>query len=296
MRRAWPDHRLLLAAGAAIGGWLRALGLVDQVLPTSGLSPLAWPPPGPQAGGHIAVNLHGSGPQSHRLLSDTGPERLVAFRQPSAGFEDGPSWDETEHEVDRWCRLVGDAGGTCRREDLYLTPADARSAEILLHPGAAAAARRWPADRWARLAAGLLAAGQHVALTGGPAEIRLCERIVDAAAQAEPGADPPVSTAGRLELPELADRVGRARLIVSGDTGVAHLATAYRTPSVLLFGPTSPERWGPVVDPQLHTVLWHGALDRPGDPHGAVVDPALAAIEVAEVLVAVGTALGRGDP
>ena len=93
-----------------------------------------------------------------------------------------------------------------------------------------------------------------------------------------------------LGLPDLANRVGRAKLLVSGDTGVAHLATAYRTPSVLLFGPTPPHRCGPCVDPRLHTVLWHGADDRPGNPHGALVDPALAAIEVSEVMAAIAAA------
>ena len=88
------------------------------------------------------------------------------------------------------------------------------------------------------------------------------------------------SLAGTLDLPGLADVVGRARLLVCGDTGVAHLATALGTPSVLLFGPVSPARWGPAVDPHLHTVLWHG--DGAGDPHGPEVDPALAAVTALE--------------
>lgn len=290
VRRAWPDRRLMLAGERRIGGWLRDLGLVDEVLPSADLNPLDWPPPGLSGGaGHIAVNLHGSGPQSHRILSATTPAGLVAFRQPIAGFHAGPSWRADEHEVDRWCRLVGDAGGPCGRADLYLQSPGPRSPEILLHPGAAAAARRWPADRWARLANHLLAAGHPVTLTGGPAETDVCAGIVGAATREGRS---PVTTAGRLELPALAGRVATARLVVSGDTGVAHLATAYRTPSVLLFGPTSPRRWGPVLDPHLHTVLWRGADDRPGDPHGTVIDPALAAITVDDVLIAVGAALG----
>ncbi len=54
---------------------------------------------------------------------------------------------------------------------------------------------------------------------------------------------------GRLGLGGLAGRVASARLLVCGDTGVAHLATACGTPSVLLFGPTDPRagarRWIP---------------------------------------------------
>lgn len=290
LRRAWPDRALLLAAGHRIGSWLRDLGLVDEVLPTTELNPLAWPAPGLTGDtGHVAVNLHGSGPQSHLVLSATTPGRLIAFRQPTAGYHAGPRWRADEHEVDRWCRLVGDAGGPCGRQDLFLAAAGSPSTEILLHPGAAAAARRWPPERWSAVAANLLVAGHRVTLTGGPSETGLCAEIVETARHLS--GRRPQTTAGRLDLPALAARVSTARLVVCGDTGVAHLATAYRVPSVVLFGPTAPSRWGPAVDPHLHRVLWHGSDDRPGEPNGAVLDPALAAIDVDEVLIAVESML-----
>lgn len=289
VRRRWPDRWLLLAGDDRIGSWLRDLGLVDEVLPARPLDTLGWPPPAVLGStGHIAVNLHGRGPQSHRLLAATGPELLVAYRQATAGHLDGPAWRSDEHEVDRWCRLVGD----CDRDDLRLPWSGERSAEVLLHPGAAAEARRWPPDRWAALAAGLIRAGHRVALTGGPGERRLCAGIAAATADLASGAAPE-SLAGRLTLPELAARVAAARLLVCGDTGVAHLATAYRTRSVVLFGPVSPRRWGPAVDADRHTVLWAGAGRRPGDPHGHRLDPALARITVDQVATAARNALAR---
>jgi ADP-heptose:LPS heptosyltransferase len=83
--------------------------------------------------------------------------------------------------------------------------------------------------------------------------------------------------------------VAAARVVVSGDTGVAHLATAYRRPSVVLFGPVSPALWGPPprVGPgggPLHAVLWHG--DGTGDPWATELDPALARVTVDEVVQA----------
>jgi ADP-heptose:LPS heptosyltransferase len=276
VRRAWPDRRLLLAAPAGIGSWLVDLGVIDAVLPTEGLRPdwldraPGWP------GGHLAVNLHGRGPRSHRLLQRTRPEQLVAFGCPQAGHV-GPPWRADEHEVRRWCRLVRQAGGGCGPEDLRLAaagPVGGRSGHVVLHPGAAAQARRWPVDRWGEVARRFVATGRTVLLTGSAAEEDLCARVVASA----PGAR---SLAGELELAELAELVGAARLLVCGDTGVAHLGTALGTPSVLLFGPTPPHWWGPLLDPERHTVLWHGQGS--GDPHADRVDPALEAIGVDEV-------------
>jgi ADP-heptose:LPS heptosyltransferase len=73
--------------------------------------------------------------------------------------------------------------------------------------------------------------------------------------------------------------------VAVGDTGVAHLATALGTPSVVLFGPTSPALWGPPPGRRRHRALWAG---RSGDPHGGTVDPGLLAISVRDVLEALG--------
>jgi ADP-heptose:LPS heptosyltransferase len=85
-------------------------------------------------------------------------------------------------------------------------------------------------------------------------------------------------------LAELAGVVAHARLVVSGDTGIAHLATAYGTPSVVLFGPVPPSRWGPPAGRAYHRPIWHGTHAERGDSPGPDVHPALLAIGVQEVL------------
>ncbi|HSX97856.1 MAG TPA: glycosyltransferase family 9 protein, partial [Streptomyces sp.] len=79
--------------------------------------------------------------------------------------------------------------------------------------------------------------------------------------------------------------VAAARAVVSGDTGIAHLAVAHATPSVTLFGPVPPSRWGPPAHPR-HQVLWHTGPD--GDPHGRRTDPVLLRIRPEDVLDALG--------
>ena len=282
-----PGHELVLAAPGALAPLVELTGAVDRLLPASGIEPLRWAGPPPA----LAVNLHGRGPQSHRALQALSPAELVAFGCPAAGH-DGPRWDAGEHEVRRWCRLVEESTGhVTRPEDLRLDPPSPQhvdEATVVVHPGAAYPSRRWPADRFAEVAAWATAQGYRVVVTGGESERALAE---DVAVRA--GLRPGSVLAGRTDLVELASIVAAATLLVCGDTGVAHLASAFGTPSVLLFGPTSPARWGPPADGP-HVVLWHG--DGTGDPWGQHVDPALLRIQPDQVVAAARRLTSRAAP
>jgi ADP-heptose:LPS heptosyltransferase len=100
-----------------------------------------------------------------------------------------------------------------------------------------------------------------------------------------------VNPAGPTDLLHLAALVAAAERVVCGDTGVAHLATASGTPSVVLFGPTSPDGWGPPPGRTIHRVLWAG---RQGDPHAAEPDPGLLRIGVDVVVEALAALPARG--
>lgn len=287
LRRAWPQSRLVLAAPAALGGWLRSLGVVDDVVEVHGLDDTAGLA---RAGApEVAVNLHGRGPASHRLVERLRPGRVVGFACPELGFDDGPVWDEAEHEVDRWIRLSQWVGGTAAASDLRLPSPGERRDHVVVHPGAASGSRRWPVQRWGEVAARLASEGHQVVVTGTAGEAALCAAVAAAA----PGAD---DRCGRLDLAGLGHLVGTASVLLSGDTGVAHVATAFGTPSVTLFGPVAPDLWGPRTDLHLHRPLWHGTGPqlRPGDAHGTAPDPRLLAIEVPEVLDAAHEALTAG--
>jgi ADP-heptose:LPS heptosyltransferase len=158
----------------------------------------------------------------------------------------------------------------------------------LVHPGAAFPGRRWPAERFAAVARHLADAGEDVRITGGPAEVELARAVAGQAGLGEEAV-----LAGRTSTLELAALVAAARVVVSGDTGTAHLASAYRRPSVVLFGPVSPALWGPPPREQ-HVVVWHGEVHGgTGDPWGTELDPALARTTVEEVTAALD-ALLRG--
>jgi ADP-heptose:LPS heptosyltransferase len=274
LRSAYPDAVLTLAAPAYLQPLIGLTGALDRLHPTDGLGRLGRVDPRPD----LAVNLHGSGPDSIDDLVASGARRLITHSHPLRRGVGGPDWTDDLHEVRRWCRLLGSHGIRADPRDLGLSVPDVPplvADAVVLHPGAAAPGRRWPAERFGAVARRMAADGQQVLVTGTSDEASAAAIVVDTG-----GLPPKSNLCGELNIGELAALVANGRLVICGDTGVAHLASAYGTPSVLLFGPTPPSQWGPPADGP-HTVLWHGSS---GDPHGDQPDPGLLRIGVEDVM------------
>ncbi|WP_051927017.1 glycosyltransferase family 9 protein [Streptomyces durhamensis] len=283
VRRAFARDRVVLALPPSLREAALATGAVDSVLPAEApgravpsLGRWTGPPP------DIAIDLHGNGPESRDALAALAPRRLLAHAAaPEPGLGRPPVWRPDEHERERWCRFLGAYGIAADPGDVRLprpvTPSPAPGA-VVVHPGAESAARRWPAERYAVVVRRLRALGRRVVLTGGPGEDTLVTDIAERA-----GLPARHLLRGGLPFDALSALVAHAPLVVSGDTGLAHLAVAHGTPSVTLFGPVSPRLWGP---PRLarHLALWHPGP--PGDPHGDVPDPQLLQIGADEVTAA----------
>jgi ADP-heptose:LPS heptosyltransferase len=285
VRRAFPGHQVVLAAPGVLAPLVPLTRAVDELLPTGELQPVGWHGEPPD----LAVDLHGRGPASHRLVAALRPRRLVVFGGEHAGGFAGPVWRADEHEVARWCRLCRESGIPADPDDLLLAPPpDTAPAFTLLHPGASAPARRWPAAGFAAVARRLAAAGHDVRLTGSAAERNLAARVARDA-----GLGPEHVLAGQTNLAELTALVASARLVISGDTGLSHLASAYARPSVTLFGPVPPTEWGPPRHPR-HQVLWAAPPGYRGDPHAARPDPVLRAITPDAVCLAAEAARQAG--
>ncbi|MFH8606931.1 glycosyltransferase family 9 protein [Streptomyces sp. NPDC018029] len=292
LRRRLPTHEIVLAAPERLTGPALATGLVDRLLPASAPgravpSDLPWPDPAPD----LAVDLHGNGPPSHLLLQRLRPRRLMAYAHPDTPGIEGPVWRDDEHERDRWCRLLSwygiDADPTEVRIPSPAAPSPAPGA-VVVHPGADAGARCWPPERFAAVARELAARGHRVVVTAGAGEETMARYV---ATHAGLPADAVLGGAADVPFDQLTALVAHARCVIVGDTGLAHLATALGTPSVVLFGPVAPRLWGPPASP-LHRALWHPDADdaaRPGDAHGTQPDERLLRITPEEVLGAVGS-------
>ncbi|MCU1460862.1 MAG: glycosyl transferase, family 9 [Acidimicrobiales bacterium] len=152
------------------------------------------------------------------------------------------------HEVERGLSLAATLGHVLPESDggrlaiRDCVPCDRSEppVDVVVHPGASVPARTWPPSRWAQLVARLTASGRSVAVTGSERERDLT------AAVAAPGGPHATDLGGRHDLAGLAGCLAGAAVVVTGNTGPAHLAAAVGTPVVSLFPPTVPaRRWRP---------------------------------------------------
>lgn len=112
---------------------------------------------------------------------------------------------------------------------------------VVLHPYPMYRYKQWRLDGWVAMIGWLRERGYAVALSGGPAaaEIEYAARVVAAAGE------PVLNLVGQLRLGETAELIRRAKLFIGPDTGATHIAAASGTPTIALFGPSNPVRWGP---------------------------------------------------
>ncbi|MDE3200822.1 MAG: glycosyltransferase family 9 protein [Acidobacteriota bacterium] len=121
-----------------------------------------------------------------------------------------------------------------RAEELF---PEGASPAVLLNPGAGWGAKRWPVERYAAVAQGLIDRGLRVLVNVGPGEEAYAEPIV-AATKGQ-------AIALQADLPLLIAVTRRIVLAIAGDTGPLHLACAVGKPVVGIYGPTDPSRNGP---------------------------------------------------
>lgn len=276
LRRAYPDHELVFAGP----GWLQPVaalvGDIDALLPTPGLDDLLPLEPGIV---DVAVNLHGNGPESRAVIDALEPRVKMVHRSPSD--PDALPWLDGILERHRWARLVSAFGASADEDDVAISVPDeeplARGAAVI-HVGAFYGSRQWPVERFAAVAAALREDGMRVMLTGGGADRERAEAV--AAAVGIPDED---VLAGRTDLTALAALIAAAAVVVTADTGAAHVASAYGTPSVIVFGPAPVAEWGPPAGP--HIALTDASLRR-GDAFADTPDPALLSVTADDVLAA----------
>ena len=161
-------------------------------------------------------------------------------------------YEKDRYEADAWCGLLEPLGIEARAERLVYEPttAERQAADeflkaegvelerplVLIAPGSGWSGKNWLPERFGAVAAWLAAERKaQIAWIGGPEEAALV----------------PESRAGdrrwfgKISLPVLAAVLPRAQLFVGNDGGLLHFAAAQGVPTVSIWGPTSPGKWGP---------------------------------------------------
>jgi lipopolysaccharide heptosyltransferase II len=188
----------------------------------------------------IPLRLAASRENPYALLTDWVPETDVV----DAGMR---------HEVQRQLDLVASVGATTadvrlrftvreedRRQARALRIAHGLAPEapyVVVHPGATAESRRWPARRFGQVARAIAQrSGCAVVFAGHGEDLA---HVHEALQEVPPGVA--VSLAGRLSLGEFAALVEEARVLVGNNSAPAHLAAAVGTPVASLYALTNPQ-------------------------------------------------------
>ncbi len=187
----------------------------------------------------IPLRLAHSRENPYELLTDWLPDTEVC----ATGMR---------HEVQRQLALVAAVGFHADDDHLRLryrvsdvlslrrklaeAGADLQRPYVVVHPGASAASRRWPAERFGLAADAIAAATDcQVVFCGGADEAPLVARAC--AAMRMPG----VSLVGRLSLAELAALIAGAQVTLCNNSGPAHIAAAVGAPVVVVYALTNPQ-------------------------------------------------------
>lgn len=204
-----------------------------------------------------------------------GDDGRLAITDPTGTFfPTGPDGAGTEDD------------GTRTEAGVLLARTLAEAPYVVLHPGASAPARTWPAENARDTVRALDSAGYRVVVTGSPAERELTRFVAGSRG---------IDAGGATDLRGTAEILARAEAVIVGNTGPAHLAAAVGTPVVSLFAPVVPLiRWAPygvpleILGDQHAPCRLSRARDCPVPGH-----PCLSQVTAAEVVDALGRLLER---
>ncbi len=214
----------------------------------------------------LALQMQGSGLITNALVSLFGARITAGFYLPGQ-YRPNEQWfcpyPENESEIRLFLHFMEFLGIPSQGEQLEfpLTAQDWLSFDIFrsayrldpgryvcLHPGARFGGRRLPVEIFAAAGDELASMGYRIVVTGTATESEITGAV---ASQMH---SPALDVAGQTDLGSLALLLANARLLLSNDTGVSHIAAAFQTPSVILFTASDPNRWRP-LNHQLHRII-----------------------------------------
>ncbi|PYS99414.1 MAG: hypothetical protein DMF63_12420 [Acidobacteria bacterium] len=210
----------------------------------------------------VVFNIHG-GTTATFFVATSGARHRVGYQNYQYAFLynhllSSPAyfWKRDDaHSAEQQLALLGSVGVPVEdrpKSHLAVTKSSVISLEFkvpfsldehfaILHPLAASKTKEWQLEKYARTAEFLNDKGLAVAVVGTSNDSAVLNEL-QSLSQA------PIHRLTNLTLPELTAFTSKAKLFVGNDSGVAHIAAAVRTPSVVVFGSSNRDHWRPWTD------------------------------------------------
>ncbi len=208
----------------------------------------------------VAFNLHG-GTTATMLVRASGARHSVgvaSYQYPFLYNHLLPSaldyWgQETTHSAEQQLALLGFVGVPVedRPKTRLVVTEKGRTARVsewhergnyaILHPGTAFATKQWPVEHFARTAEFLNQKGLQIVAIASKSENSVLDELTRESKV-------PITTFDDLTLPEITALASKAKVFVGNDSGIAHIAAAVGTPSVVVFGSSNRNHWRPWTD------------------------------------------------
>jgi ADP-heptose:LPS heptosyltransferase len=214
----------------------------------------------------LIIQMHGNGSIVNPFMKLLGSKKTAGYFEKGRYCPDQKlymPYPEKVSEVERHLYLMEHLGMSLRGNDLEFPTFHEEQLEftrlckdadlepkkyICIHPGGRDKKRWWSAEKFANIADKIAAKGYKIVLTGTLEERPMTNAVIDNMNS------PAVNLGGKTDLGTLAELVKNARMILSNDTGVSHIAVAVKTPSVVIFLASDPVRWAP-MNRRLHHII-----------------------------------------
>jgi len=210
----------------------------------------------------VAINLHG-GTTATFFVKASGARNRVGYKTYQYGFlyshlvpSSSEFWkQEKTHSAEQQLALLGWVGvpvedrprtrltvtekaKACVEEKLNAEKFDAEQQFALIHPASLFETKQWATQKFARVVEALKERGIASIAVAAPNESKVLEEL-------KRESNVPLLTFTDFSLPEVIALASRASLFVGNDSGIAHIASAVQTPSVVIFGSSNTAHWRP---------------------------------------------------
>jgi ADP-heptose:LPS heptosyltransferase len=214
----------------------------------------------------LAIQMQGNGSVINPMVELFGAKYTAGYSKSGHYAPDNGlfmPYPEEGHEIDRHLALMEFLGIPSKGNELEypLTPADYNALDelhlpiepkkyVCIHPGSRGTWRQWPVKYFAALADYCIEQGYKVVITGTEDEAAIIDGVISHMRY------DPINTAGKTSMGAVGALIQNAAMLISNCTGVSHIASAFKTPSIVISMDGDPQRWGP-LDKRVHrTINW----------------------------------------